>query len=272
MSPIPITPAPAAAPIIGGLQFQSPGESRGYRPAGTSDWLLVVTLSGQGYVRAAGALKVLEGGDMLLIRPDTPQEYGHLDDDSGWVNVWTHFRPRAEWLDWLRWPELAPGIMVLAAGDALERMEFELRHMVEVANGALRLRLAAAMNSLERVLILADAINPLQAVARRDPRIRKAVDLIGERLSEPIEIAALAEVVGLSRSRFTVLFTAELGVAPQAYIEAERLARAAHLLRSSSWRITQVALHCGFANPFYFTTRFRRRYGMPPGRFRLSGG
>ncbi len=265
---IPVTPAPSAAPIISGLQYQSPTESRGYRPSGTSDWLLVVTLGGEGYVRAAGTVTVLGPGDMLLIRPNTAQEYGHLRDDGSWVNVWSHFRPRPDWMDWLRWPELAPGIMRLAAGDALGAIEPELRRMVEIANGALRLRLSAAMNSLERVLILADAINPLQVVARRDTRILRAVDLIGEQLAEPIEIGALARTVGLSRSRFTVLFTAELGLPPQDYIEAERLARAAQMLRSSSWRVSQIALQCGFADPYYFATRFRRRYGTSPSDFR----
>lgn len=265
---IPVTPAPSAAPIISGLQHQSPTESRGYRPSGTSDWLLVVTLGGEGYVRAAGTVTVLGPGDMLLIRPNTAQEYGHLRDDGSWVNVWSHFRPRPDWIDWLRWPELAPGIMRLAAGDALGAIEPELRRMVEIANGALRLRLSAAMNSLERVLILADAINPLQVVARRDTRILRAVDLIGEQLAEPIEIGALARTVGLSRSRFTVLFTAELGLPPQDYIEAERLARAAQMLRSSSWRVSQIALQCGFADPYYFATRFRRRYGTSPSDFR----
>lgn len=265
---IPVTPAPSAAPIISGLQHQSPTESRGYRPSGTSDWLLVVTLGGEGYVRAAGTVTVLGPGDMLLIRPNTAQEYGHLRDDGSWVNVWSHFRPRPDWMDWLRWPELAPGIMRLAAGDALGAIEPELRRMVEIANGALRLRLSAAMNSLERVLILADAINPLQVVARRDTRILRAVDLIGEQLAEPIEIGALARTVGLSRSRFTVLFTAELGLPPQDYIEAERLARAAQMLRSSSWRVSQIALQCGFADPYYFATRFRRRYGTSPSDFR----
>lgn len=265
---IPVTPAPSAAPIISGLQYQSPTESRGYRPSGTSDWLLVVTLGGEGYVRAAGTVTVLGPGDMLLIRPNTAQEYGHLRDDGSWVNVWSHFRPRPDWMDWLRWPELAPGIMRLAAGDALGAIEPELRRMVEIANGALRLRLSAAMNSLERVLILADAINPLQVVARRDTRILRAVDLIGEQLAEPIQIGALARTVGLSRSRFTVLFTAELGLPPQDYIEAERLARAAQMLRSSSWRVSQIALQCGFADPYYFATRFRRRYGTSPSDFR----
>jgi len=265
---IPVTPAPSAAPIISGLQYQSPTESRGYRPSGTSDWLLVVTLGGEGYVRAAGTVTVLGPGDMLLIRPNTAQEYGHLRDDGSWVNVWSHFRPRPDWMDWLRWPELAPGIMRLAAGEALGAIEPELRRMVEIANGALRLRLSAAMNSLERVLILADAINPLQVVARRDTRILRAVDLIGEQLAEPIEIGALARTVGLSRSRFTVLFTAELGLPPQDYIEAERLARAAQMLRSSSWRVSQIALQCGFADPYYFATRFRRRYGTSPSDFR----
>jgi AraC family transcriptional regulator of arabinose operon len=267
----PVTPAPAAAPIISGLQYQSPTESRGYRPAGTSDWLLVATLAGLGYVRAAEQLTVLNPADLLLIRPDTAQEYGHLHDDGRWVNIWTHFRPRPDWLGWLDWPALAPGVMLLPAGDAMPAIEMELRRMVEIANGATRLRLPAAMNSLERALLLADGVNPNQSDARLDPRIRRAVERIGERLAEPQAIADLARSVGLSRSRFTVLFTQQLGLAPQDYIEAERLSRAAQMLRSSSWPVSVIATQCGFASPYYFTTRFHRRFGLAPLAFRRRG-
>lgn len=264
----PVTPAPAAAPIISGLQHQSPNESRGYRPVGTSDWLLVATLAGLGYVRASEQTTVLHPGDLLLIRPDTAQEYGHLHDDGRWVNIWTHFRPRPDWLSWLDWPALAPGVMLLPAGDAMPSIEVELRRMVEIANGAIRLRLPAAMNSLERALILADGVNPNQSDAHLDPRIRRAVERIGERLAEPQAIADLARSAGLSRSRFTVLFTQQLGLAPQDYIEIERLSRAAQMLRSSSWPVSAIATQCGFSSPYYFTTRFHRRFGLSPLAFR----
>ncbi len=270
MADIPVTPAPDSLPIICGLQHQvsDPGISRGWRPQGTRDWLLVTTLRGLGYVRANGQQRLLNRGDMLLISPNTPQEYGHYDEESQWANIWVHFRPRPHWLSWLGWPRFAPGVMVLEAGARLEEIETELGRMVEVDKSARRLRLDAAMNALERVLIAADDINPLHAASTVDFRIRRALGIVGERLKDSINVEELRRAVGLSRSRFTVLFSRELNISPQSYIELARLGRAAQLLMSSSWPVSQIAEEVGFPNAYYFSTRFRRQYGVPPTQYR----
>lgn len=265
-----VTPAPQSSPIICGLQKQGEGTSRGFRPTGTKDWLMITTLAGTGYVRVGATEALLRAGDVLLIAPDTSQEYGHLDDDSGWVNIWVHFRPRAHWLTWLGWPQLARGIMLLPTGERLAEIEPELRRMVDIAGGPLRLRLEASMNSLERVLIGCDDINPAHGTSLLDGRIKKAMEIVGERLAEPLSVGALGKAVGLSRSRFSILFAEQVNLSPQSYIEAARLARAAQMLQSSSWSVSQIADEVGFPNAYYFSTRFRRHFGMPPSAYRLQ--
>jgi hypothetical protein len=154
MLPISPTPAPHSHPIISGIQYQGV-ESRGWRPEGTRDWLLVTTLQGIGYAKTSKGSCQVRPGDMLLIAPGTPQEYGHYDESSDWVNIWAHFEPRLHWLAWLAWPQIARGVMVLSAGGKFPEIEAELRRMVEISRGPLRLRQDAAMNSLERALIAA---------------------------------------------------------------------------------------------------------------------
>lgn len=262
------SPAPLSSPIICGLQHQGEGPTRGFRPEGTKDWLMVTTLGGTGYVRAAESNWTIKKGDILLIAPDTSQEYGNLDDDSGWINIWTHFRPRPYWHSWLAWPQLSRGVMLLSVGTRWAEVELELQRMVDVVGGPLRLRLDAAMNALERVLIICDDINPIHSTSLLDSRIKKALEIVGEKLSEPLNIKGLSRAVGLSRSRFSVLFAQQLNLSPQSYIEAERLSRAAQMLQSSSWPVSQIAEEVGFPNAFYFSTRFRRQYGLPPSAYR----
>lgn len=142
--------------------------------------------------------------------------------------------------------------------------------MVEVSNAPLRLRFDAAMNSLERVLILGDDLNPLHRAAQLDSRIKKALEIVQERLAAPLTIESLGKAVGLSRSRFSVLFTEQVSLSPQAYIEFVRLARAAQMLHSSSWSVAQIAEEVGFRMRITFSTRFRRRYGVPPSTYRSN--
>lgn len=265
-----ITPSPATSTLLAGVQHQAREYCRGLRPSGTKDWMMVTTLEGEGYVKAAHTTWTLARGDMLLVAPDTPQEYGFKAENGQWSNIWVHFRPRPDWLSWLAWPQLSRGVMLLSGLARLDDIEPELRRMAEISHGPLRLRQEAAMNSLERVLIWADDLNGGQSDQVADKRIKKALEIVGERLAEPISVAALGRSVGLSRSRFSVLFTEHLNVSPQAYIELTRLSRAAQMLASSSWTISRIAEEVGFPNAFYFSTRFRLRYGVAPTAYRTN--
>jgi AraC family transcriptional regulator of arabinose operon len=267
----PSTPsaAPVSSPIISGILPNENAENRAYRPDGTDDWLIVATRAGGASVRTpSGRLVSLGAGDLLLIQPGILHDYGYVEEKMAWRNIWVHFRPRAHWLDWLDWPMIDNGIAILSTGEGFAAIELELLRMVDVANGPSRLRIDAAMNALERVLILADHHNPRFVAQEMDDRIHRALEIVGEQLSEKIDIRSLSRSVGLSRSQFTALFTRQLKLTPQAYIENVRLSRAAQMLRSSNWSVGQVAAANGFSSPFYFSTRFRREFGISPSGYR----
>ena len=264
---VPYEPSPLNGSILGDLQFQGVGQTQAFRPRGTKDWLMVLTLSGQGYVGAEGRETVMERGSLLLIAPGTAHDYGHLDDEGAWCDIWVHFHPRAHWLPWLDWPQVGKGTMLLDVSANFSLIETEMRLMLENVRSASRLRDDTALNCLERVILMCDALNPLQATTRLDPRIRRSLDIIAERLERPMTVASLSQEVGFSRSRFTILFTEQVGMSPQIYIESVRLDRAAQLLRVSRWTIAQIAERTGFSNAYYFSTRFRRRHGVPPSQY-----
>ncbi len=263
--------APLSAPLIAGIMPQENSANRAFRRDGTDDWLLVATCAGQGQVRGRGGQEwPLARGDLMLIRPSTIHDYGHAGDRLGWRNIWVHFRPRPTWLDWLSWPEVESGISLLATGEDFAAIEAEFLRIVETVHGPSRLRVDAAMNALERVLILADYFNPRFAAYEMDERIHRALVLIGERLSERLDIGELSREVGLSRSQFTALFTRQVQLSPQVYIEKERLNRAAQMLRSSNWSVSQVAAANGFSSPFYFSSRFSREFRSAPSAYRRA--
>jgi AraC family transcriptional regulator of arabinose operon len=105
-----------------------------------------------------------------------------------------------------------------------------------------------------------------------DPRIARAAALLTDRFKEPFHLPTLARQCGLSVSRFSHLFRNRLGRTPGQFLERQRLSHAAHMLRLTYLTIGEVAVECGFENPFYFTNRFRRHHGVSPTRFRKQIG
>lgn len=248
-------------------------ESAGYRvwrSRGTRDWLLILTVSGQGRFGYDGGAFIAEPGDLVLVQPHARHDYGVTPPMERWELMWAHFRPRAEWIDWLDWPALAPGLMRLHIADPQHRswLVEEFGAMQEATRRAMGRRETLAMNVLERVLLWCDELNPRSSFARIDPRVRGVIDYVCRSFSRPIGMEDLAEQAGLSVSRICHLFREQVGMAPQQFIEQQRMRRAAELLKFTGRSIQDIATDVGFADPFYFSQRFRRYAGASPRTYR----
>lgn len=109
-------------------------------------------------------------------------------------------------------------------------------------------------------------LSPLRA----DAGIAEALRVIHEQPERPWTVQRLSAVAGMSRTTFTRRFRAAMGTSPMAYLTDWRLTSAAGLLVDSADPLTTVARRSGYATPFAFTHAFRRKYGVPPGRYRES--
>ena len=84
---------------------------------------------------------------------------------------------------------------------------------------------------------------------------------------EDFGVEALAQVVGMDRSRLYRRMKESMGQSPSAYILAMRLERAAGLLKARAGTVGEIAYGVGFRSVPYFTTAFRKRYGCTPTQF-----
>jgi AraC family transcriptional regulator len=97
---------------------------------------------------------------------------------------------------------------------------------------------------------------------------RKAVAYIEEHLAEPISLAALADLVGLSTCYFCRAFRQSCGVPPQRYQLRQRVERAKSLLAKHAASVTDVGLAVGYSDTSAFCTAFRRITGLTPSAYR----
>jgi AraC family transcriptional regulator len=101
---------------------------------------------------------------------------------------------------------------------------------------------------------------------------RKALAYIEGHIAEPISLAALAQLVGLSASYFCRAFRQSFGMPPQRYQLSRRIERARMLLANHFTSVTDVSLSVGYNDASAFCTAFRRVTGVSPSAYRRNLG
>ena len=254
----------------GGLLAGHFNQTRRYatrRPGGTDDWLLIFTRSGQGIFRWPGGQLSTRRGDLVLTRPGTPHDYGLVQPGEPWELQWVHFLPRPQWLVWLKWRELAPGLSScrVTEPETFRRLGRRFSEMKKLSERSSRHHETLAMNALEEIILWCDEINMQEGEI--DARIRRAVDLLND-LHSSLSHEEVARKVGLSSSRLAHLFVEQIGVTPRNYLEKRRLEQARQLLRRTQFPVAEIARQVGFESQFYFSLRFKKATGQAPLAFR----
>ena len=93
---------------------------------------------------------------------------------------------------------------------------------------------------------------------------------VGEDLSYAWTVDDMAEMAGLSPSRFFTVYKQLFGASPMDDLIAERMDRARWLLRNEPISIAVVAERCGFASIYHFSRTFKKRVGSSPTQFRRA--
>jgi len=97
--------------------------------------------------------------------------------------------------------------------------------------------------------------------------LRRARDHADRCYADPLDLAGLAAVAGLSKFHFQRLFRATYGLTPAAYVSQRRVERAQDLLRATNLTVTEVCHAVGFSSLGSFSSRFRTLVGESPSDF-----
>jgi len=253
-------------------EFTQGSDYHTVRTNGTENFLLILTGGGSGRITGPeGQFLETEPGTLILFAPGSYHDYGTAPVAGSWVLQWCHFLPRPEWEFWREWDEFWPGLWV-ATVDPLttQRLNEDLREALEMPVGEGNRGGAFALNCLERIWIRTAHARDRAVQSIMDQRLDPVLRHIMNHLEGPLTVDSLARLAGLSPSRFAHLFRQEIGLTPQAFVEAKRMELGRNLLRFSDLSISEIAGRCGYENPFYFSTRFRHTHGQSPRAFRRS--
>ncbi|RZS81098.1 AraC family transcriptional regulator [Pigmentiphaga kullae] len=96
--------------------------------------------------------------------------------------------------------------------------------------------------------------------------IASAIALMHREPAQDWTLASLADAVHMSRSRFSALFAALVGMTPMDYLFRHRMAAAAGLLEERRMPLIEVAERVGYTSEKAFSRAFTRWAGYSPAR------
>jgi AraC-like DNA-binding protein len=111
---------------------------------------------------------------------------------------------------------------------------------------------------------------PLVRQRVSDFRIRNALRLMDERVSDACVLDRIARDAGLSRPHFYKLFRQNIGITPNMYLNTLRMERSIARLTESDDPVTSIGLDLGFASQASFTRFFCNNVGMAPTDYRRA--
>lgn len=99
-------------------------------------------------------------------------------------------------------------------------------------------------------------------------RVQKIKEYIDDHYAEPLKLADLADLVGMSPVAFSRFFRQRTGRTLSDYIVDIRLGFAARMLVDSSRNISEICYECGFNNLSNFNRTFKAKRNYTPRDFR----
>lgn len=98
--------------------------------------------------------------------------------------------------------------------------------------------------------------------------IQGASKYIQDNLSKRFKVCDIAEELFISESYLFKVFSKTMNMSPTLYIQTIKAKKAKILLETSDCPLTEIAEQLGFTTYYYFSTFFKKIYGISPRKFR----
>jgi AraC-like DNA-binding protein len=106
-------------------------------------------------------------------------------------------------------------------------------------------------------------------LTRPSPSVAKVLHRLNSAPDQPVSLAELAELAGVSRFQLLRTFARQIGTTPHAYLIQKRVCMARQLL-ASGVKPAEAATSAGFADQSHMTRAFLRYVGVTPARYRAA--
>lgn len=240
-----------------GIQSCHNGEQVSFRQNGRVDYHIIYLISGTMEVTYDARSYLLKPGGFVLYPPNTPHKYRDYPDTH---RVWVHFSGQAV-PEMLREACLHGGVVQSLPSNQLESLFLQL---IMAHNCASDIPLEKG--------ILASLLYQLGQQGQSHPEGTQLLDKCAVYLvahyNTAVPVSVLAELCGLSQSRFLCLFKERFGMPPKEYQTRLRIRSCAAMLTATHLPISDIGRSAGYEDPLYFSRIFKKHTGLSPRAYR----
>lgn len=239
-----------------------------HRSGGSPYWV-IMCFSTDCMVMTKNGLERAKPGDCFLKAPEFVEyHFTPKDSTSGFVNDWAHCSSDILRQEMERFH--VPANQLISTQNPLilrtylckiiqERNTFAPFWEEKIDN-----IMQAMLICLGRTYLEAQTADPKQYRAE----FLQLRNLVREHLGESWSVSRMAQMLGLSNSRFSVLYKKYFGRSPNDDLVDMRLEYSKVLLASTGRCLADIAQLCGFQNEFYFSRVFKSHEKISPGAYR----
>ncbi len=105
-------------------------------------------------------------------------------------------------------------------------------------------------------------------VTQRQTLTKKIKEYLNDNIDKAVTLDSISNSFSYSLSSIKRIFKEETGTSIILYLNNLRMVRAKEMLRNTDMSIGNIALLLGYSNVYYFSTSFKRKWGLSPTQYR----
>lgn len=259
--------------LLGGIAIYRPGEVLGPRPL--FDYECVAILEGSARHEVKGGVESqVPAGGFLLTRPGFAETY-HWDPKRQTRHAYFHCSIEEIPEDWPEpdsWPVAFQEASALEQGlyrEIIDRIQVHPDWPAQPPDADACRLVETLFSLLLRPTAVGQGIDPATILPLPVQRAVHMMRLEIETPSgEPVVLEKLAEAAGVTPKHLCALFAGSIGQPPLRTFRLLQLQLAVPLLARTNFSVKEVARHCQFQDPYYFSRYFTQIFGESPSEVR----
>ncbi|MGF1826427.1 AraC family transcriptional regulator [Vibrio splendidus] len=219
---------------------------------------LIFTQEGGGILATSTSVQAITPYTLVVLPAETPFRFELDPQYNYWKMAWM-LTPDTQ--QWQHIASLGQGIVPFGECEQI----WSLMNLVYFEIGG---------RASYRKLLLSEIIRTLTGFEPKSTsttaRVQALYNEIESSLHQPWTVAGMAERVFISEEQLNRVTKTLFNLSPRSKLIQLRMDKATSLLKYQDWSVSMIANRLGYKDPYNFSHRFKKHFGLSPSQYRKS--